>query len=371
MNPDTGEQKGDKLTAKSRDLKIVLYPSGMVEIKGSLHKYANNGIHNYDAFNYERLTETIREVAKMLDTAPELLPLHNVEFGVNILLDTSPKLFMDDVLNYRFKLTELRTFGGKGYLKQWVQQNYIVKLYDKKRQYLLNANVLRFEVKVMAMIHLEEVRVQTLADLLDVSKLRVLGVKLCETYKGLIIGEKLDTGQMSRPEQRIYEQGMNPNFWRDLTDRKQRHYYRERFEQVIKKYGTGIRETVGRLIAEKVEELLKTSDVLPDSQNKNIGHFTTSSKWVKRLNNSTPPQTPPTTSQRRCKVCGTPIEHRRKDAVFCEKKQCRNNDSNPRNNFKRRLYHSMNQTELFMFTEVFRPTPQQREIMVQLNFQIT
>lgn len=282
INTDTGEQKDESKTAKIKNLKIVMYPSGMVEVTGSLHKFANDGAHNYDAFTYSRLVETIGEVATLLDTTPDRLSLHNVEFGVNILLDTSPSKFLDNVLNYRYKLPDNRTFGGSGNLKQWEQQNYVVKMYDKKRQYRLDTNVLRFEVKTRAMKHLAEVEVQTLADLLDVSKLRIMGVKLCETYNTLIIGEELlDTGQMSRRERRTYELGKNPHFWRDLTDRKQRNYYRNRFEQVIKKYGLGVRETVGRLIAEKVEELLKTSDVLPDLQNKNFGHFTTSNSLVK------------------------------------------------------------------------------------------
>lgn len=367
INPDTGEQKDGSRAAECKNLKIVLYPSGMVEVTGSLHKFANDGAHNYDSFTYQRLVQTIGDIMTLLETSPDRVSLHNVEFGVNILLDTSPSRFLDTILNYRFKPAEVRKFNGKGYLLQWVQQNYIVKVYDKKHQYRIDTNVLRFEVKTMAMVHLAEVEVRTLADLLDVSKLRLMGVKLCETYRGLMIGEKLDTAQMSRPERRVYEQGMNPNFWRDITDRKQRNYYRERFEQVIEKYGLGIRETVGRLIAEKVEELLKSSDILPDSKNQNLGHFTTSSKGVKRPINPTPLQTPLTTLQRRCKVCGTPIEHRRKGAVFCHKKQCRNSDSNPRNNFKRQIFHSINQTSLFEFGEVFRPTAQQREIMVQLN----
>ncbi|NBB18047.1 hypothetical protein GVN20_01655 [Runella sp. CRIBMP] len=282
INTDTGEQKDESKTAEIKNLKIILYPSGLVEVRGSLHKFANDGIHNYDTFNYAKLVETIGTVVDILDTMPERVTLHNVEFGVNIRLDTSPSRFLDTILNYWYKLPETQFFNGKGYLLRWAQQNYIVKVYDKRHQYRLDSNVLRFEVKTIAMKHLAEVEVQTLADLLDVSKLRLMGVKLCETYNGLIIGEKkLDTGQMSRPERRTYEQGMNPNFWRDLTDRKQRNYYRGQFEKVIKKYGAGIRETVGQLIAEKVEELLKTSDVLPDSQNKNLGHFTTSNTPVK------------------------------------------------------------------------------------------
>lgn len=282
INPDTGEQLDGKLIAKLRNLIITINPSGLVEITGSLHKFANGGMYNYDDFTYIRLVETIKELATLLDISPERLSIHNVEFGVNIILPTSPTTFLDSVLNYRFKLPERIYFSGKGYMIKWKQQNYIVKVYDKKHQYRLDTNVLRFEVKTIAMAHLAEVEVWTLADLLDVSKLRLMGVKLCETYKGLMIEEKLDTAKMSRPEQRIYEQGINPNFWRDLTDRKQRNYYRGRFEQVLIQYGLGVREQVGQLIADKVGELLKSSDILPDSQNQNLGHFTTSNKGVKR-----------------------------------------------------------------------------------------
>ncbi|RDB07791.1 hypothetical protein DVG78_01680 [Runella aurantiaca] len=367
INPDTGEQRDGKQTAELKNLEVVLHSSGFVEVTGSLHVFANDGAHNYDAFTYSRLVETIGEVATLLDTTPDRLSLHNVEFGVNILLDTSPSKFLDNVLNYRYELPDVRTFGGGGYQKQWQRQSYLVKIYDKKRQCRLNTNVFRFEVKATKMKHLAEVEVRTLADLLDVSKLQRLGGILCETYNGLLIGENLDTVPMTRPEQRIYERGMNPNFWRDLNDRKKRNYYRERFEQVVQKYGSGLRETVGQLIAEKVGELLKSSDVLPDPKNKNLGHFTRSNKGVECPTSSPSLLPVSTTHQRLCKVCGTPIEHRRRNAVFCEQKKCRNRDSNPRNNFKRRVYQSMNQTVLFDFEEVFRPTEHQRELLVQLS----
>ncbi len=190
INPDTGEQRDGRRTAEFKNLKIVLFPSGLVEVTGSLHKFANDGAHNYDSFTYQRLVQTIEEVQTGLEISPDHLSLHNVEFGVNINLDTPPSNFLDNILNYRFKLPDVRTFGGRGQLKEWQQQNYIVKMYDKKRQYRLDTNVLRFEVKTMAMVHLAGLEVRTLADLLDIEKLRRLGVELCETYKGLLVREK-------------------------------------------------------------------------------------------------------------------------------------------------------------------------------------
>ncbi len=255
VNTDTGEEQDGKRMAKVKNLEVVLFPSGFVEITGSLHVYANDGQHNCDAFNYARLVATIGEVATLLDTSPDRLTLHNCEFGVNVLLDTFPSRFMDNVLNYWYNLPEIRYFGGKGYLKQWEQQNYILKVYDKKRQCRLDTNILRIEVKAKKMKHLAGVEVRTLADLLDITKLRRLGVELCKTYEGLIIGEALDIVPMSRPERRIYEQGMNPNFWRDLTDRNQRKYNRKRFEQVLTKYGSGQRKTIGRLIVNSYESV--------------------------------------------------------------------------------------------------------------------
>lgn len=365
INPDTGEQKDGRRTAKFKNLKIVLFPSGLVEITGSLHKFANNGEHNYDSFTYQRLVHTIEEVAAGLEILPGCLNLHNVEFGININLDTSPSNFLDSILNYRFKLPDIRTFGGKGKLKEWQQQNYIVKVYDKKKQYRLYTNVLRFEVKTIAMIHLKSINIRTLADLLDVEKLKRLGVILSDTYKGLMIGEKLDKSQMSRSELRVYKNGMNPNFWYDLNERRKRNYYRKQFEQVIRKYGLNVGEKVYQLIEEKIEELLIFTEHLSDSSSQKLGHFTASNKEVKYPINLLPLHHSLDTYKRHCKVCGTPIEHRRKDAIFCEKKKCRNKDSNLRNNFKRRLMCSMNYSKLFEFKDVFKPfytIPEQQDI---------
>jgi len=263
VNADTGEDHSGQRTATVRNLEITLYESGLVEVTGSLHKYANDGHHNHDQFTFERLCQTVREVSDLLHVPPDLLSLHNVEFGVNVALPMLPSQFLDSILNYRFKLPDVRTFSGRGHLKQWVHQNYIVKVYDKKRQYRLSANILRFEVKVMAMAHLECVEVRTMADLLDKGKLAVLGGLLSKTYDGLMIGEKLHTGQMTAPERRIYEKGMNPNFWRDLPNRKQRTYYRTKFEQLVSRHGGLMRETVGQLISGRVDFLLKSWDVLP------------------------------------------------------------------------------------------------------------
>jgi len=233
---DSGEEKEICRTLEFKNLKIVVFPSDFVEVTGSLHVFVNDGAHNYDDFTYSRLVQTIGEVATLLDTTPDCLSLHNVEFGVNILLNTSPSKVLDNILNYRFKLPDIETFDGGGYQKDWKQQNYTVKLYDKALESGLIANILRFEIKARTMKHLKDIKIRTLADLLDIAKLQCLGVKLCQTYTGLIIGENLDTASMSRTERQIYERGMNPNFWRDLPNRKQRNYYRKQFEEVIKKY---------------------------------------------------------------------------------------------------------------------------------------
>lgn len=127
LKPDTGEIK-DRLTAEHRGLCITLFGSGLVEVQGSLHKYANNGHHNHDAFGYERLTQTIEEISQLLNTPPTAMELHNVEIGVNILPPIAPSVVLDSTLHYRYHLSDVRTFGGAGYLKQWVYQNYVFKL---------------------------------------------------------------------------------------------------------------------------------------------------------------------------------------------------------------------------------------------------
>lgn len=258
VNPDTGEQRDDTLRGELKNLKITIYSSGLVEVKGSLHKFANGGTHNYDVFTFERLSNTIAEVTQLLGIDPIRANLHNVEFGVNITLDYHPTTFLESILNYKFKLPDSRTFRGKGHLLQWEFQNYTVKAYDKKKQYRLDTNVLRFEVKSMSMKHLAKVGVSTLGDLLNIQKLRRLGDMLCDTFRHLVVGEKLNVSAMTKAEKRMYEQGMSPYFWRDMTDRKKRNYFRCRFEDIIKKYGSGMRETVEELIQNQIEGLLKT-----------------------------------------------------------------------------------------------------------------
>lgn len=63
--------------------------------------------------------------------------------------------------------------------------------------------------------------------------------------------------------------------------------------------------------------------------------------------------------RRVCKTCGADISHRRPRAVFCPQKRCRNVDSNPRNNFKRRYARALDPCQLFDPLTILRLTPEQ------------
>lgn len=86
----TGEQMDNTLVAKHKGLKFFIIKSKKYkgkyycEVRGSLHKYFNNGKHNTNDFTIKDLKTVINDLHKKFNINPKTAILRNVEFGVNI-----------------------------------------------------------------------------------------------------------------------------------------------------------------------------------------------------------------------------------------------------------------------------------------------
>ena len=330
------ERHKNKHTATHKNLKITLHESERVEVCGSLHKFWNGAAaHNYNDFGRLDLWDVLHEICDWLQIAPEAAQLHNVEFGVNLVTPFDPTAFLGGLMVYKDEPFCRAAITGKGYYKQAAKSQYVIKTYDKGKQYDRPEHILRFEVKVTKMEYLEGVR--TLADLMDVDKLSVLGKLLIKAWSECIVVEPFDGQLLTKPERKIYERATDATTWDSLNNRTKRHRLRANYEAIVDKYLSGGRKKeVAELLRTKWSELLaipKNCNVLTDFKNAEMQHFDRSNIGSERyiLGVITDEAFSPVLSSsftsfnndnegRFCLVTGEPITHQKIGSKFLSEK---------------------------------------------------
>ncbi|GAA4446122.1 hypothetical protein GCM10023189_00940 [Nibrella saemangeumensis] len=246
------------------------------ELKGSLHKYSNGGVQNANDFTAESLFNVINDLVSNLKINIFCSRLNNVEFGVNITLPFPVSKILKSLITYKNK-PFTKSYDYKSQYYQCAFQQYIVKIYDKGKQYGLDSYTLRFEIKVVKMQFFIErgVSISSLADLLDISQYDKLGSILINTFKEILFDDFSVKAEGLKPKEReLLLKGRNPRFWQLSEELLGKEYERERkrlkraernFRQLLKTYSRSEDwvQLVTDLIMEKWQAI---SSVLPDSK---------------------------------------------------------------------------------------------------------
>ncbi|MBO0949459.1 hypothetical protein [Fibrella forsythiae] len=295
----TGELKTDRLIANDRGLTFALTPRQngtgyRVEVSGSIHRYFNDGLHNADDFTARNLLAALDLLVSSYAINPISSRLNNVEFGVNIVLPFPVARVLKNLVAYKGKPFILDTRSETPYY-QCQTQRYVVKLYDKGKQYRniepgLSENLLRVEVKVLKMAYLQGrgINLNTLADLLTVGNYRLFGALLVETFMEILFDEPtINPETLTAKERDIYQNGRNAKFWElsdDLTGRERAARWKpleraeKRYRELLARHRKGIdwQSETASLITQKWEHLTAVDDRL----------LTTISDRLKTWNNS-------------------------------------------------------------------------------------
>lgn len=245
------------------------------------------------------------------------------------------------------------------------QQRYIIKVYDKGKEYAKARNLLRFEGKVIKMIHLAACGIVYLSDLLDREKLERLGLMLLRFYDDILLDDQgIDLTKFNQRDRELILKGRNPKYWKELTAIN-RTREKAKFIQLIQQHGTErYFETVRELIKSKWAALYKCNELT--NPIKTVRNQLTISKGLK--DNSE--------GKRYCQSCGREITGQKVNSKYCseklygkEAKKCRNMSSNPRNNFKRQIAELSNKNCLFDFRPYLKLTEQQKEWLRHFGMQ--
>ena len=173
----TGVIFDNKKIAQHHFCKVIIYDTGAVYFKGSLHKMYNSlkGVYapnynkkrlysgfNGNEFTYENLCFVIRYLELLFGVDSSFFVLQKIEIGLNLQTSVDPKNIISNLLESGGKKFELKYEEN---FAQLVKEEYVLKIYNKGNQYGMNGNILRVEIKSKRMREFKAAGFKTLKDL--------------------------------------------------------------------------------------------------------------------------------------------------------------------------------------------------------------
>jgi len=341
--------------AERQSFKFKQFESGRLEASGSLHYYFNNGLNNYTQFTLKDVAEAITKFANEFIINPNTTVVHNLEFGVNLLVSFNPDYFIDSLIAHKTNLfnTMLAPFYGK--TSEHENAQYWIKCYNKGQQFGLPYYNLRLEIKCVKMEFIRRGNIY-LADLLTPSIIEKCKTLLLKCFTDLIIKEPV--AGLSDNEQIFYQKYINPNYHNDaIKDKTTRCRDKKKYKELLNNHSTDrLKENTFKILVETLNNItsehlnrcnLLTDIAEPSLQSLNtiektsLQPFDSLSKWSKSNIDLTILNT-----AQKCISCGRDIANQKAGSKYCSEKlygkgakKCRNKNSNPTHNFKRKLAH--------------------------------
>jgi len=346
VNDKTGEVIDATQKCKYQALLFKVIPSKKYEnqkycnINGSLHKYFNDGLHNYNDYSFVDICQTVKDLQTNFDIIPEQSILKSIEIGLNIELPITAKEFLKMLVSMPTRrFTELSVKNVKlGKICEIGDKT--IKFYDKGKQANLKTkNLLRIELKYNRMRVLNtKYDIRTLADLTDFEKIKNLYKEIIKIFNEVIINERnIKTKNLSKDNQIIYWQYSSPEFWEELNH-KVRYREKRKYETFLNQFAPQtIKKEIAFFIVDKWQYLMKHKGIndvaistgLKENLKPEIVAISTldcrrklSPEPKKDKNIKTDKKKSPT-----CVVCGLDISDKKSGSKYCSKK-CRNKISN-------------------------------------------
>ncbi len=255
-----GDVKIDRrIIAKYNGLKFIIYPNEYVELQGSLHKYYNLGLHNWNDFHFSDLQSVLNQLEENFSLELDCCVIQNIELGVNLSPAVATKMILDGLLYHRSKPFERTSTHRPGYIKQVQHERYRIKAYDKRLQYCqmgLNDPRFRYELSYKKMVDINELGIHTLNDLkgdrwhLPALKLLIKTWDKVMLYDYTIRKDQLNDHQR---ETRIH-QWQNASYWLNLT-KQLRHKQKKKYNECMKNNSDQLHTEIKYQIDKKWREL--------------------------------------------------------------------------------------------------------------------
>lgn len=189
-------------------------------IRGSLHRWANNGGDNAQDFTFAQLKAAITKLCEVANIDPHRCTLHKLEFGVNIPAPMPAAQFLRRIVTLPDRPFVAMNPKKPALGKVATVNELKLKAYDKGQQTGSHVNnLVRLEVATDRMRPLQKANIKTLADLLNPQNLDALGVILSDLVTEIITDEPGVKPQNEKDKIR-WEQYRNPLHWQQMHKQK-------------------------------------------------------------------------------------------------------------------------------------------------------
>lgn len=303
VNNSTGELS-NKVETEYKNLKITIYESGTVIIKGSLHKFWNSGNHNYNDFYLTNVLNIIDEWVNLFGTEILNAKIDNIEFGVNI----NPPINTTDILRnitlHKRKEFKTGTFKNS-YYKECEHKHFYIKTYDKARQYNQPKDILRIECKYIKMVELNRLGVYLFKDLKKTEIYPKLRHILIDKWNEvLFIDETIKRKELTGKQSKSFNNFINPNYWIKIAKNKKSYLFNKelcKYQNTVSNHSDNLQLKISNLINEKWQKL---TDILKAEKTKTakINHLYIGLNFAK--------------TSKRCLITGLSIDMQKDNSIL-------------------------------------------------------
>ena len=231
-------------------------------IQGSLHKFANQGEHNYDDFTYSRLTDTLDHIGKEFSLDLSKCKLQNLEVGLNIVPCLKTQELLENIVIHKgeeFKHVSMKS----GNYRQAIHTAYYLKAYDKALHYNLPDPLFRWEIKMMRSVMIKRHDVTYLSDLYDKRNLeRLLKDLINKWQETLVLDPTIRPTGMTGSEYDKLKTWMYTDYWLKLRKNysgDKRHLFTKELKQyknIVHYHSDNIQQQIAEILKEKMNYCL-------------------------------------------------------------------------------------------------------------------
>lgn len=232
------------------NMKLKIYPSGRIELSGSLHKYSNNGEHNYNDFDFNAFRDVLTRLYNDFSIRPENLRIMQLEYGFNLTPDIKTDTILKGLFQHKSKsFDRFNNIHGTYYQTEHTQ--YFLKVYNKAKQYKLDHECLRIEIKQKNWTNYRKQGLNTLQDFVNTDKSQFVKY-LVDRWEEVVFYD-LTNKHLTK-----WGKYSNELFWRNLRNEKTNKTFSvhlKRLRELNRKHGNNTQLKVTEMIYSKLDEL--------------------------------------------------------------------------------------------------------------------
>jgi len=143
-----------------------------ITIEGSLHKFYNNGEHNFDDFTIPKIFEAISRLEQEFGFSRSKMLIKEIGIGVNINPPYNSRTIMNGIISFEESGFNWLHSGEEGSYRSIELESVNINFYDKRRFYSENGydmklELMRFELELIDVKQLNDSGIYFISDLLD------------------------------------------------------------------------------------------------------------------------------------------------------------------------------------------------------------